>query len=171
MQPWVPGHKHQPESQLSLVPSTAQNRELAGQQTRRKAPLRGTRARRLLQGSETQPAEPAEGGGMELTEKSCPAPAPMPGTTVPFRARHTLPWANRCHWPGWGAGAACPALGEDTELCPAQGSHFLHSYQEKAKAARNAAPGQGCSPIPALWHIPTIPGGEGLGPHGNHAPC
>lgn len=54
MQPWVPGHKHQPESQLSLAPSPAHNGELTGQQTCEKAPLRGTRAQRLLQGSETQ---------------------------------------------------------------------------------------------------------------------
>lgn len=109
---------------------------------------------------------------MELTEKSCPAPAPVP---VPFWARHTRPWANRCHWPGWGAGAARPALGEDKELCPAQGSHSLHSYQEKANAARNAAPGQGCSPIPALWHIPSIPGsseaGKGWGHTGTTRPA
>lgn len=116
-------------------------------------------------------AEPVGRGGLELREKCLPSSSSLPGSTVPSWARHTWPWANWCHWPGWAAGAASSTQRGDTELCSAWGSHSLHSYQEKAKAARMQpqAPSQGCSPIPALWHIPhqSLVGGKGWGHKGS----
>lgn len=101
-------------------------------------------------------AEPVGRGGLELREKCLPSSSSLPGSTVPSWARHTWPRANWCHWPGWAAGAVSSTQRGDTELCSARGSHSLHSYQEKAKAARMQpqAPSQPCGTfLTSLWWV------------------
>lgn len=133
MQPWAPGHEHQ----LSLGPCTEQNWEAAGQQTHWKAGLRGTTSAK----SQDLQSHCKEGAGLR-------------GKCLPSSGHHSPHLgANWCHWPGWGAGAACPALGEGRSCA----LHRAHTAPQPpggstrcgdAAPGRDAAPSQGCSPRP-----------------------